>query len=47
MRQVRIERKTRRPGRPGDPSIELPTGPASDTSAAADLIGRIDRVLAD
>lgn len=48
MRQIRIQRKSRPSGRPGDAPAELlPTGPASDTSKASDLVGRIDRMLSD
>lgn len=49
MKQIRIQRKSRPSARPGDAPAELllPTRPASDTGTAADLVGRIDRVLAD
>ncbi|MDQ1711693.1 MAG: hypothetical protein QOE45_1143 [Frankiaceae bacterium] len=46
MKQTQIVRRTRRRGGPGDPPAELPTGAASDTSAAARLIAAIDAAIA-
>ena len=47
MQQIRVQRKHRPSGRPGDAPAELlPTGPLSDTAKAADLIGRIDDLVA-
>ena len=46
MRQIRIQRKSRPSGRPGDAPAELlPTTPASDTSKAADVVSRIDALV--
>jgi hypothetical protein len=47
VKQVRIERKARRHGGPGEPDAVLPTVPASDTSAAASTLAAIDAVIAD
>ena len=46
MQQVRVQRKSRRPGGGSDPSpVTLPTAPVRDTSRAADLLARIDRMV--
>lgn len=48
MKQIRIQRKSRPSARPGDgPADTLPTQPASDTSKAKDVLGRIERILAE
>jgi hypothetical protein len=47
MRQIRIQRKSRPSARPGDtPADVLPTAPVSDTSKAADVVRRIDALVA-
>ena len=46
MQQIRVQRKNRRSGGGDDPSpVALPTSPVRDTSRAADLIARIDRMV--
>ena len=47
MTQIRIQRRSRRHGGPGEPTAELPVVAASDTSAAAKTLAAIDAVLAD
>jgi hypothetical protein len=46
MKQTQIVRRARRNGGPGEPPAELPTGPASDTTAAARVLAAIDAALA-
>ena len=45
MKQIRIQRRPRRNGGGDEPTGLLPVTPASDTSAAHDLLARIDRAL--
>ena len=45
MKQIRIQRRPRRSGGGDEPAGLLPVSPASDTSAAHDLLSRIDRAL--
>ena len=45
MKQIRIQRRPRRSGGGDEPAALLPTVPASDTSAAHDVLSRIDRAL--
>jgi hypothetical protein len=47
VKQVRIKRSSRRSGGPeATDDLSVPTRPASDTSASADLLSRIERELA-
>lgn len=47
MKQIRVQRKPQRRGGPGEPAAgSLPTRPVSDTSAARDVLSRIDRLVA-
>ena len=45
MKQIRIQRRPRRSAGGGEPTGLLPVTPASDTTAAHDLLARIDRAL--
>jgi hypothetical protein len=45
MKQMRIQRRTRRNGGNGEPVADLPVAAASDTSAAARVLAAIDAVI--
>jgi hypothetical protein len=46
MKQTQIVRRARRHGGPGEPNVDLPVTPASDTSAAARVLAAIDAAIA-
>ena len=46
MTQIQIVRRPRRNGDPAETPVDLPTIPASDTSAAARTIAAIDAAVA-
>ena len=45
VKQIRIQRRTRRSGGNGDPIAELPVVAVSDTSAAARVLASIDAIV--
>jgi hypothetical protein len=46
MKQTQIVRRPRRNGGTGEPTVDLPVVPASDTTAAARVLAAIDAALA-